>query len=373
MAKKKNIEQYKDDLLKRYNEGESLRSIAKSYGVTHATVSRIISKYQELRAPKGKQQEVLDKIYPLYLQGYLVHHIAKELGIGSGTVKKHLGLKYGITETSNGAKPLKYEHLIDELKKEYQRGDTLTEIASRHNVSRQTVLSYLNQQGIEARDYKEANRLYPINEDYFETLNEKKSRQLGLIYAYGVLVDVFQGSVLRLAEKEGCEALFVEAFDGVTTDLEERIHYNEEDGIAFLQINSDKIYNQLKQWDFPNQLPNLNTLDEEEFWRGFLQARTTCIKSKRPIIHISFPSSELKASFLDYIHRIFKGELEFPIKKDSSLSLERKVMLKLFFNQFPFLLDKVTDEAEGLTRLKNEGYFSDEIEATEVTSDKTVK
>ena len=371
MAKKINAEQYKDDFLKRYNEGESIRSIARTYGMAQTTVSRVISKYQEFRVPRGKQPEVLNQIYPLYAQGCLVHHIAQQLGIGTGTVRKHLELTHGVKTGGGGSQTPKFEHLAEDFKKEYLRGDTLTEIAKRHGVSRQTVLNYLNRNRVEARDYSEANRIYPINEDYFDILDTKKSRQLGLIYGYGILIDdIRAGKILRLLSKEGCEPLFFEAFEGITTHLEERLHYNKKDGIAILQVYSAKICEQLEKWDFPNQLPNSTLLDEDAFWEGFLQARISFGKSQRPTVYISFPSKELESVFKDYIHHLFEGKFELKGEKGKTVYFQRKSLVKMFFNRFPFLLNEIPDKAEGMLKLKNEGYFDEEME---VTTDKAMK
>ena len=360
MAKKINAEQYKDDFLKRYNEGESIRSIARTYGMAQTTVSRVISKYQEFRVPRGKQPEVLNQIYPLYAQGCMVHQIAEQLGIGTGTVRKHLEMNYGVKVGGGGSQTPKSEHLAEDFKKEYLRGDTLTEIAKRHGVSRQTVLNYLNRNRIKARDYSEANRIYPINEDYFDILDTKKSRQLGLIYGYGVLIDdIRAGKILRLNSKEGCERLFLEAFDGITTHLEERLHYNKKAGIAILQISSTKIYERLEKWGFQHKLPNSTLLDEDAFWEGYLQARIGFSESRRTAAYISFPTEELMEAFEVYIQNIFNGEFEFKSKNTKTLYFERQPLLKMFFSRFPFFVNEIPDEARGLTKLKNRGYFDE--------------
>lgn len=359
MSKKKNSEQYKDEILEKYNNGQSIRSIARDYGMNHTSISALIRKYQELRVPRAKQEEVLNQIYPLHLQGYSMKDIAKTLGIGTTVVANYLALNHNV-ESSTG-KGLKYEHLLETFKEEYLRGDTLTEISERHGVPRQTVLSYLNRQGVKAREYSEASRVYELNEDYFDTLTKKKSFQLGIIYAHGSIIRKRHSSVLRLSCKQGKEQLFVKAFEGVTGSVEERIceiNPNPTISLSFFELFSDKICRWLEKNDFPNQLPKQFGFDEGEFWKGFLIARVSFSKTKRNIVHLPFPTEGLKEAFVKYNKGLNEESETYLAGRDKKrIEIGNRVYLKDFIQRFPFLLDMIKEECIGLYELKEKGFF----------------
>lgn len=359
MSKKKNSEQYKDEILEKYNNGQSIRSIASEYGMNHTSISALIRKYQELRVPRAKQEEVLNQIYPLHSQGYTMKEIAKTLGIGTTVVVNYLALNHNV-ESSTG-KRLKYEHLLETFKEEYLRGDSLTEISERHDVPRQTILSYLNRQGVKAREYREASRVYELNEDYFDALTKKKSFQLGIIYAYGSIISKRHANVIRLSRKQGEEGLFVEALEGVTSGIEQRIYLsrpNSNISVAFFELFSDKICGWLEKNDFPNQLPKEFGFDEDEFWKGFLTARASFSKTKRNIIQLPFPTEGLKEAFVKYNKRLNKESETYLAGRDKKrIEIGNRVYLKDFIRRFPFLLDMVKEEHIGLYELKEKGFF----------------
>ena len=74
--------------------------------------------------------------------------------------------------------------------------------------------------------------------------------------------------------------------------------------------------------------------------------------------------------FKDYIHHLFEGKFTLKGEKGKTVYFERKSLVKMFFNRFPFLLSEIPDKAEGMLKLKNEGYFDEEIE---VINDTTMK
>ena len=335
MAKSKNVEQYTEDFLRLYNEGKSLRQIAKEFGLTHGTVSRIVSKHQELRQPRGRQQEILEQVYPLYCEGLNGREIANRLGIGTNTVYNYLSLHHGVEFESEINRP-KFEHLKEDFKREYLEGKTLSEIAEKYGASRQTILGYLNRQQVKGRDLKEANRNHPINDDYFDTLDKKKSRQLGMIYATGVLVYRYQTNHLRLNHRQGVEPLYVEAMDGITENVLERIHYNQKDGIAIFQLNSQKIFNQLVEWDFPNQIPASSELDLDSFWEGYLTVNTS-FATKRRTLYISFATETLSNAFKEYLATKTDLITYFRTNRTHTLIFERKAYLSELFKLFPYI------------------------------------
>lgn len=127
--KTKNLRQYKDEFIKLYNEGYSFRKIGEMYGVSKGSVGRYIKEGAELRV-KGLTESQRQKAKKLYLEGFTVNAISDKLGSAYSTVKNYLSNEFGIV--TNGNK--KYEHLVDNIVKDYENGLNATEISKKYSI-----------------------------------------------------------------------------------------------------------------------------------------------------------------------------------------------------------------------------------------------
>ena len=332
------MEQYLEDILKRYDSGESLREIARQYEANHSTIRAIIKKYREVRVPRGRQPEIVEQVYPLFEAGYSVKEIELKLGIPNSTVRTILKRDHGVTFTSE-INPKKYEHLQKNFIEDYQSGLTLAQIGEKYGVNAVTVLNYLNNQQLRGRSYSETGRIYETNEDYFDELTPKKSFQIGMIYAMGRLIKRANGKSIRLHKTKCSEHLIVEALDGITTDINQRLYYNASD-IASIDVFSGKLHDLFLNWGFPNHPPQAEGLDIDAFWEGLIYANAIFHKTRRWLM-IPFESPKLKEFGVEYLENNFKELKNMRRSKRISWSSEKEIteILKVY----PILARTITD------------------------------
>ena len=178
--KKKNLRIYKDEFIKLYKEGHSLRAIALQYNVSKSSVKRYIEEDMEIK-PRGLSEKDKSKCKDMFLEGYTVSAISRNLSLNYSTVKRYLTKEFG--NVTNGEK--KYEYLIEDIKNLYINGASANEISNKLGISRQTVLNYIEDEGISARTYSETSRIYKLNEDIFDEINAENAYILGIIFARG--------------------------------------------------------------------------------------------------------------------------------------------------------------------------------------------
>lgn len=154
---------HKDEFVKLYNEGYSLREIAKMYNIPcNSVISNLIKSEVNIR-PKSNlnNEETLKKAISLYEEGMSINKISKSLNVGYATLKNRLAKYFDIEVT------YKYEHLIQDIKLDYKNGLSARDISEKYNISVQTVCNYLHLEKNKVRSYEEALRVYSLDEDYF--------------------------------------------------------------------------------------------------------------------------------------------------------------------------------------------------------------
>lgn len=178
--KSKKLRELKPEFLRLYNEEKkSIREIARIYNVDKSSISRYIHEDVKPR-PRGLTEEQKKYAKRMYESCcYTLTGIANELEASVSTVRTFLIKEYGEIRSSKTNK--KYEHLRDSFMKDYSNGLSSWDISKKYNVSPTTILNYIEEKGVKARDYSESSIKYEINEEYFDVLDERKAYLLGLI------------------------------------------------------------------------------------------------------------------------------------------------------------------------------------------------
>lgn len=166
-----------------YNSGKSIRQIANDYNVAMTTVKRRIKGHVEIR-PKSPYLKYAKEWLDLYESGVKKSDIARQYDVAPTTVGKILS-KVGVK--TNGNK--KYLHLIEDMKAMYLSGMSLNDISIKLGISSQAILNYLEYEDVNRRPYTEACRIFRINEEYFNLIdNEDKAFTLGILWSLGNIV-----------------------------------------------------------------------------------------------------------------------------------------------------------------------------------------
>lgn len=275
MAKSRDIT--KEDVAvwkKEYERGASLRKIGETYGVDKTTVKYHLKGVVEFRE-KSPFKKYADEWYQLHVEGWTNAAIANKYNVTKTTVWNILSKEKGVKKKS-GRK--KYEHLIPTFIQMYKDGYDLTDISKETGASRQTVLNYLNDEGIKARTYSETSRIHAVKEDYFEVIDSgRKAYMLGLVFSSGTLLEHHGTQSLQISGANAKAHVIGEIF-GELTDrkLEDVIN----DGDKYKdRIFSPNLYKSLKRLGMGLRgemtFPDLTGSYRSEFLRGYLVGRVT--------------------------------------------------------------------------------------------------
>lgn len=275
--KSKNLRELKPEFLRLYNEEKkSIREIARIYNVDKSSVSRYIHEDVKPRL-RGLSDTQKETAKALYEGGYKLSEIAREINGSPCTIKSFLIKEYGEIITF---RKKKYEHLIDSFVNDYNSGLSSWEISKKYNVSPSTILNYIGEKDVKARDYSESSNRYEINEDYFDLLNKNNSYILGLIL--GCSSENKKSSMefidLRFTKKQESTAdtILKEIY---TTEAPSKYYVN---STTVVRIFSKKlvkrildIKNELISGHIPNELDKY----KEYFLQGFIESSKINIKN----------------------------------------------------------------------------------------------
>lgn len=192
----KNLREQQDKIITMYDEGKSIREIARTFGdVNKNSISRLIREKREIR-PRSIPDDELDVMYKKYLSGHSIKDIAKTVSWSALTITRAFKKNYGIMMKKT--KPLKYEHLLSEFIEMYDEGYSMAHIAEKCQVSKQTVSNYLAMDQKEVRSYRETSKKYDINEDFFNVQTPENINVLGRLAYYATFFDTISGKEMRL-------------------------------------------------------------------------------------------------------------------------------------------------------------------------------
>ena len=241
------------------------------------------------------------QIYSLHLKGYSRVEIADRLKLSLNMISQTLLNDFQIPPKHSGRKP-KYHLLIESFIEDYQKGQTLTEIAKKHGITPQVVSSYLRRSGVSLKEKNKTVKAKDCQIDYFERLSEFKCYQLGLILAAN---QNLEHEVLSLPLAKSY--LFKELF---------QTWFFISPNSFFIQQENEMIFNYPQSWFSPwiQSLATLSVhkgkgiLHETAFWKGFLSVNTT------------FTSNGLSIQLKNCPHFIQESLKEF--LKDQNLTSE---------------------------------------------------
>ncbi|MBF2755965.1 MAG: hypothetical protein ISN29_12030 [Gammaproteobacteria bacterium AqS3] len=144
-----------EEMVRRYEAGESTDKLAEAFGVTDGTVaSWLVENGVTLRGSSKSlvlPDSTMDEICRAYQAGQPARQIAETYGFSSQFIVKRLKQR-GIKIRKRGYSRRKFsDRQIDRLVAAYQAGENLTQIARKFGVSKDTATSYLKQRGITTR------------------------------------------------------------------------------------------------------------------------------------------------------------------------------------------------------------------------------
>ncbi|MBE7114472.1 endonuclease [Bacillus paranthracis] len=275
MAKSRDITKEDVEVWKKeYESGASLRKIGETHNVDKTTVKYHLKGVVEFRE-KSPFKKYADEWHQLHLEGWTNAAIAKKYNVTTTTVWNILSKEKGVKKKV-GRK--KYAHLLPTFIQMYKDGADLTDISKATGASRQTVLNYLNDEGIKARTYSETSRIHEVKEDYFEVIDsDRKAYMLGLVFSSGTLLEHHGTKSLQVSGANTKAHVIGEIF-GELTDRKLGDIMN--DGNKYKdRIFSPKLYMSLKRlgMGFRGEMafPDLTGSYRSEFLRGYLVGRVT--------------------------------------------------------------------------------------------------
>ncbi|MED0951133.1 endonuclease [Bacillus mobilis] len=270
-----------------YEAGASFRKIGEKHGVSKATVGKHLTGVVTFRE-KAPHKKYADEWYELYLSGWSKSAIAKKYNVSAVSVGKILRTEKGV-EMQGRKKELM--HLLPTFKSLYEEGYDLTYISDKTGVSRQAILNYLNDAGVEIRSYSESSRKYEVDEEFFEKIDSTyKAYILGLVFSSGNLLEHYNSYSLSMVVKKDRVSILEEIFQALTNKKTEELLYVSADNCYKDRICSLKLYNSLKKLglNFRSDM-TFPPLEEEflvPFLKGYLKGASS-FASKRGYLTIN--------------------------------------------------------------------------------------
>lgn len=277
---KETVDMWKEE----YEGGESFAAIARKYGVASGTVRKNLKGKVKVRE-KGTSKEVVEEWYRLWLSGVSKTAIAKQYNTDCATVSRVLAREKGVKKIQGERE---FEHLIPTFKRMYESGYDLTDISKETNVSRQTVLNYLNAEGVTIRTYSEATRMYDVKDNYFDVIDsERKAYILGLIFSSGTIIDHRDSYSLQMVTSKRRAHVIQEVFEELTDKPKEDIWFSASDNSYKDRIFSKTIYDRLKELGLglkgEIRMPNIDKKYVKSFLKGHLVDSASFYKKRNYI------------------------------------------------------------------------------------------
>lgn len=180
------------NIINRYNNGETVTQIARDYGVNNSCIYKIFDKTGTKTTnikPKGRYRaipkEYHKEIIQKYQNGRYIKYLAKDYGVAKNTIKKILvdnGIEIKRFIRQSQFSKSEVDHIYDL----YLQGDTLDSLGEKYNVDPTEISFLFNKYNYQRRSYSHARRKYNLNENYFDNIDtQNKAYFLGLLYADG--------------------------------------------------------------------------------------------------------------------------------------------------------------------------------------------
>ena len=270
---------------KEYESGDSLRKIGKNHGFSKATIGKHLEGKVTFRE-KSPNKKHANTWFELYQSGWSKTEIAKKYNVSLSTVSKILYAEKGV-EKQNSNK--QFEHLLPIFIRMYQEKKTLTEISNETGVSRQCILDYLKDAGIESRSYSESARIYELDETFFESIDsDYKAYILGLVFSSGSLIEHYRSCSLSIIVKKDRVFIMEEIFQALTDKKAEEFVYSPSDNCYKDRIFSRKIYDSLQTLGLSSRdettFPSIESKYIKPFLKGYLKGSSRNNSKKNDLI-----------------------------------------------------------------------------------------
>lgn len=269
MGKKKNLRVYQYEFISMYKEGISIRKIAEHFGVSKNIVSALIKEKMELRPKSSITKELGERIYNDYLTGIGLRPLANKYSVPSASIQRYLTREYSVKFYGDK----KYEHLTDDFIRCYEQGMSLKDIGQKYGVSKQTVLTYLNENDKKARTYKESGLKYEVDSSYFDELNSEKAYDLGrLFYMTTITLANHKHEFLNIKINLSKEDLLFDLVSKFTNKSRSSIEYTSRSGkvtTASMRIFEENLINKLKEYGLGSNTLNIEEKYKYDFFRGY--------------------------------------------------------------------------------------------------------
>lgn len=339
---KKNFRKHKEEFINLYKDGMSIRAIAEKYKINKSSVARLIREDVKIR-DKSPAYQFKDKIYELYNAGHSIYKIASlisndELKIKGEAVKRVLFREFDIIVPSNP----KNEELIPVFMKLYQEGKTLNDIAKEYNMSKQTVLNYINLGGLKARNYHESSLKTYVNEEYFDVLDSKKAYQLGLIFSMGCVHKDNTNTFLDLSIVADKKEFIFKAINDISDKGEDNLEWNHKDNISSIRVSSKKLCDKLFEYGLSEKII-IPKEYRNDFFKGFFELNLTVVKR-----NISFPTknryTEDVKNYL--INDIGINEEDYKYHKGTTPYITNVESIKKLLEKHPEIIEKISQKRD---------------------------
>lgn len=228
------------NIIERYNNKESLRSIGEVFGVSQGVITRIlkengvtIRKSSEILKAFTEEQE--NEVIEKYKKGMTANSIAEEYGLSPVPVRKVL------KRAGFNLQEIKWERneVLSTLRKReiaqaYKEGETAQQLAKKYGVSHPTIKKALQEMQVKVRSYSESQG--GLNETEIEELIELykdgwNTVQLGERYGIG------DGTVGKYLDRAGVQKrTWSEARGGLSDKQKEEVVKRYLDGETSIDI-----------------------------------------------------------------------------------------------------------------------------------------
>ena len=208
-----------EKIVEKWKQGATQKELAKEYGVSTQTINNRISEYYEKegkqktkpkRKSKLKIELPIDEIVEKWEQGNTLIELTKEYGVSYRTIRNRIS-EYYEKEGKQKTKPkrkskLKIELPIDEIVEKWEQGNTLIELTKEYGVSYRTIRNriseYYEKEGKQKTKPKRKSK--PKKELPIDEIVEKWEKgvtQRELTKEYGVSYRTIQSRISQYYDK----------------------------------------------------------------------------------------------------------------------------------------------------------------------------
>lgn len=159
-------------------------NLVKEYGISNKTIYKLVRErnvsIKNIELIKSQIKEIAIR----YQSGETGPRLSQEYGVSNWTIYKLLRrMKISIKRCSK-----LNDKQSKEVAEEYNGGKSALNLAKKYSISSATIYSILKRKNIPIRSYSQVNRIYLLDENYFEKIDRKdKAYWFGFCFADGYL------------------------------------------------------------------------------------------------------------------------------------------------------------------------------------------